>query len=85
MTTLEDEAKIEREQGKLARNMIACLRPLYVNSVKEILPFPQKIFGQPGIADRRVIVMKLKKIQICQELTAGIFSFKSSFTLIHIY
>ena len=56
MTTLEDEAKIEREQGKLARNMIACLRPLYVNSVKEILPFPQKIFGQPGIADMRVIV-----------------------------
>ena len=45
MTTLEDEAKIEREQGKLAQKKIACLRSLYVNSVKEILPFPQKIFG----------------------------------------
>ena len=42
MTTLEDEANIGREQGKLARNMIACLRSLYVNSVKEILPFSQK-------------------------------------------
>ena len=81
MTTLEDEAKIEREQGKLARNMIACLRSLYFNSVKEILPFSQKIFGQPGIADMRVIVKKMKKIQIYQELTAGIFSFKSSFTV----
>ena len=81
MTTLEDEAKIEREQGKLARNMIACLRSLNVTSVKEILPFSQKIFGQPGIADMRVIVKKLKMIQINQELTAGIFSFKSSFTV----
>ena len=81
MTTLEDEAKIEREQGKLAQEKIACLRSLYVNSVKEILPFSQKIFGQPGIADMRVILKKLKKIQIYQELTAGIFSFKSSFTV----
>ena len=40
--------------------MIACFRSLYVNSVKEILPFSQKIFGQPGIADMRVIVKKLK-------------------------
>ena len=39
MTTLEDEAKIEREQGKLAQKKIACLRSLYVNSVKENLPF----------------------------------------------
>ena len=61
--------------------MITCLRSLYVNSVKEILPFPQKIFGQPGIADMRVIVKKLKKIQNYQELTAGIFSFKASFTV----
>ena len=78
MTTLEDEAKIEREQGKLARNMITCLRSLYVNSVKEILPFSQKIFGQPGNADMRVIVKKLKKIQIYQELTADIFRSESS-------
>ena len=81
MTTLEDEAKIEREQGKLARNMIACLRSLYVNSVKEILPFSQKIFGQPGIGDMRVTVKKLQKIQIYKELTTGIFSFKSVFTV----
>ena len=63
MTTLEDEAKIEREQGKLARNMITYLRSLYVNSVKEILPLSQKIFGQPGNADMRVIVKKLKKFK----------------------
>ena len=63
MTTLEDEAKIEREQGKLAQEKIACLRSLYVNSVKEILPFSQKIFGQPGNADMRVIVKKLKKFK----------------------
>ena len=81
MTTLEDEAKIEREQGKLARNMITCLRSLYVNSVKEILPFSQKIFGQPGIGDMRVTVKKLQKIQIYKELTTGIFSFKSVFTV----
>ena len=85
MTTLEDEAKIEREQGKLAQKKIACFRSLYVNSVKEILPFSQKIFGQPGNADMRVIVKKLKKIQIYQELTDGIFSFKSSFTVFLIY
>ena len=36
MSTIEDEAKIERELGKLAPNMIACLRSLYVNSIKEI-------------------------------------------------
>ena len=66
MTTLEDEAKIELEQGKLARNMIACLRSLYFNSVKEILPFSQKIFGHPGIADMRVRVKKLKKFQFAK-------------------
>ena len=43
--------------------MIACFRSLYVNSVKEILPFSQKIFGQPGNADMRVIVKKLKKFK----------------------
>ena len=58
--------------------MITCLRTLYVNSVKEILPFSQKIFGQPGNADMRVIVKKLKKIQIYQELTADIFRSESS-------
>ena len=66
MTTLEDEAKIEREQGKLARNMITCLRSLYVNSVKEILPFPQKIFGQPGIAEMHAILKKLKKLKFAK-------------------
>ena len=30
MTTLDNEDKIEREQGKLARNMIACLMSLYL-------------------------------------------------------
>ena len=71
MTTLEDEAKIEREQGKLARNMIACLRSLYFNSVKEILPFSQNYSDS----------QESLTIQIYQELTAGIFSFKSSFTV----
>ena len=66
MSTIEDEAKIERELGKLAQNMIACLRSLYVNSVKEIQPFSPKIFGQPGIADRRVIVMKMKKFKFAK-------------------
>ena len=46
--------------------MIACLRSLYFNSVKEILPFSQKIFGQPGIADMRVIVKKLKKFKFAK-------------------
>ena len=44
MTTLEDEANIGREQGKLARNMITCLRSLYVNSLKETLPFSHNYF-----------------------------------------
>ena len=64
MSTIEDEAKIERELGKLAQNI--CLGSLYVNSVKEIQPFSPKIFGQPGIADRRVIVMKLKKFKFAK-------------------
>ena len=57
--------------------MITCFRSLYVNSVKEILPFSQKIFGQPGNADMRVIV-EVEKILIYQELTADIFRSESS-------
>ena len=41
---MENEDKIESEQGQLARNMIACLRSLYVNSLKETLPFSHKYF-----------------------------------------
>ena len=55
---LKDMTTLECEQGKLAQKKIACLRSLYVNSVKEILPFPQKIVGQPGIAEMRVILKK---------------------------
>ena len=43
-TIMENEDKIESEQGQLARNMIACLRSLYVNSLKEILPFSHNYF-----------------------------------------
>ena len=51
---MENEDKIESEQGqlaknmiaclRLAKNMIACLRSLYVNSLKEILPFSHDYF-----------------------------------------
>ena len=44
MTTLDNEYKIYCEKDKLAKNMIACFRSLYVNSVKEILPFSHKYF-----------------------------------------
>ena len=43
-TIMENEDKIESEQGQLARNMIACLRSLYVNSLKETLPFSHNYF-----------------------------------------
>ena len=81
MTTLEDEAKIEREQGKLAQKKIACLRSLYVNSVKENLPFFTIILTPRNCWHFACNIEKVEKIHICQKLTAGIFYSKSSFTV----
>ena len=60
---MENEDKIESEQGQLARNMIACLRSLYVNSLKEILPFSHNYFDTEIANILRVILKKLKKLK----------------------
>ena len=37
MITLDNEDQMDREQDKLAQNLIVCPRSLEVNSVKEIM------------------------------------------------